>query len=119
MELEDFKFQLISLLLWLASGKKGNVTEEGFTRVKRLMNPRLREVSLARDHTISEAARSLSHFTLQKIAHGLLSKGESAHSKMNPTYPFESLPKTLLLQTSWLFISRYTTRCLPVSVDYE
>ena len=34
---------------------------------------------------------------------------------MNPRYTFERLPRTLLLQTPWLFISRNTTRCPPVS----
>ena len=76
MELKDFKFQLISLILWLASGTKGNIVEEGFTRVKRLMNPRLREVSLAWDYVISEAARSLSHFTLKKLHADFRAKGK-------------------------------------------
>lgn len=53
---------------------KGYVTEEGFTRVKRLINPRLREVSLARDHTIGEAARSLSHLSLKNCTRTLEQK---------------------------------------------
>ena len=65
MELEDFKLQLILLLLWLASGTKGNVMEEGFTRVRRLMNPRLQEVFPAQDHTIGEVTCSLLHFTTE------------------------------------------------------
>lgn len=81
VELDDFKFHLISLLLWLAAGgTKGNdITEEGLTHLKRLVNPRLQEVSFVRDHTIGEAAHSLSHFTLKTCTRTLQQK-----RKMNP-----------------------------------
>ena len=81
VELDDFKFHLISLLLWLAAGgTKGNdITEEGLTHLKRLVNPRLQEVSFVRDHTIGEAAHSLLHFTLKTCTRTLQQK-----RKMNP-----------------------------------
>ena len=77
VELDSFKFHLISLLLWLAGGgTKGNyITEEGLTRLKRLVNPRLQEVSLCK---IIRSVRPLTHFRISpwKPARGLYSKRE-------------------------------------------
>ena len=52
-------------VLWLAGAMKGYVTEEGFTPLKRLINPRLRAVSC-----------SLSHLSLKKCVRTLEQKGD-------------------------------------------